>query len=401
MDSRRKKFCIISQYWAPDIVGDASRVKQIVGELERLGCDVTVITTQPHYPRGNRQGMKFRVMSASREGRVLVFRLGMPALSHSGFGSRFLLYSWFAAASFLPSVILGRGRISWVFSQRIFASYPAMLVRFLFRRTVISDATDIWPEAVVNTGLIAPRSPVFKLGRIAAKVAYLTSSRITTMTEKMRDFLVRTYGANPDRISVIPYGGRRLKVADSPPGGIFTVLYFGNLGPAYDFDVVLKAASELRDKQVRFIIRADGDNLSRLQMEKKEMGLGNLTFIPETLSEEKLSSLVSDANAFVLPIKKQVFPDVSFPGKLIEYIQSGRPTIVVGVGFPADLVTGYQAGLAVAPGDYKGLADAVMTLKDDAPLTSRFSANARRLGTMEFGEKVLNASVSRVIARVD
>jgi glycosyltransferase involved in cell wall biosynthesis len=339
-------------------------------------------------------------MSASHEGKVLFFRVGMPALSHSGFGNRFLLYSWFAAASFLPSVVLGRKSTHWVFSQRVFSSYPAMVVRLLFRRKVISDATDIWPEAVVNTGLIAPGSMVFRLGRVAAKVAYRMSSEVTTMTGKMRDFLVSEYGVSPERITIVPYGGRKLDVKDHPPKGTLTVLYFGNLGPAYDFDVVLKAASSLREQGVSFVIRADGDNLGALEKQKKELDLENLTFLPEPLSDEKLSTLVSGADVLVIPIKKQVFPDVSFPGKLIEYIQSGRPTIVVGEGYPADLVTRYQVGLAVAPGDYKGLAAAIVKLKGDTPLLNLLSANARRVGAAEFGEVALGESQLRLLAGV-
>jgi putative colanic acid biosynthesis glycosyltransferase WcaI len=398
MDSRRKKFCLVSQYWSPDIVGDAARVQQVVEGLERLNCDVTVITTQPHYPRGDRRGMKFRWMSASYEGRVLVFRLGMPALSHSGFGNRFLLYSWFAGGSFLPSVVLGRGSIHWAFSQRVFSSYPAMLMRFFFRRKVISDVTDVWPEAVVNTGLMAPNSTDFKVGRAAAKVAYLTSSRITTMTEKMRSFLATKYGISPGKVSIIPYGGRRLNVVDHPSSGRFTVLYFGNLGPAYDFEVVLRAASQMSD--VSFVIRGDGEDLGKLQKQKQDMSLANLTFMPAPLSDVELSSLVSEANALVLPMKKPFYPDVSFPGKLIEYIQTGRPTILVGGGYPADLVDRYQVGLTVASGDHKGLAAAIARLKGDTLLLNRLSGNARRVAAAEFGERAVDDSLSRLLAAV-
>jgi len=345
--------------------------------------------------------MKFRFMSASYEGKVLVFRLGMPPLSHSGFGSRFLLYSWFAAGSFLPSVVLGRGRIHWVFSQRVFATYPAILVRFLFRRTVISDETDIWPEAVVNTGLMAPGSLVFRLGRAATKVACLASSRVTTMTERMRAFLAANYGVNPKTVTLIPYGGRRLDTNAFPTPGKFRVLYYGNLGPAYDFGVVLKAASELRDDEVSFVIRADGDGMDTLKKQKDQLGLANLTFIQQPLGDKELASLVSDSSALLLPVKKQAFPDVSFAGKLIEYIQSGRPTILVGEGYPAELVAKYQVGLVLAPGDYKGLADAITKLKGDTTLLNFLSANARRVGAEEFGESVIKDSLLQLFVAVE
>jgi len=400
MYPRRKRFCVVSQYWSPDIVGDATRVQQIVEELSKLGCQVNVITTQPHYPRGDRKGTKFRFMSATYEKRVLVFRLGMPALSHSGFGSRFLLYSWFAAGSFLPSVVLGRGRIHWVFSQRVFATYPAMFARFLFRRAVISDETDIWPEAVVNTGLMTPGSFVFRLGRAAARVACAASTRVTTMTDRMRAFLAANYGVSPKKVSVIPYGGRRLDTSAVPTADRFTVLYYGNLGPAYDFEVVLKAASELRG-EVCFVIRADGEGMDTLKKRKEQLGLDNLTFIQQPLGEKELASLVSDASALVLPVKKQAFPDVSFPGKLVEYIQSGRPTILIGEGYPAELVAKYQVGLTLRPGDDKGLVDAIMKLKRDSVLLDHLSANARRAGTGEFGEGAIRDSLLQLLAVVE
>jgi glycosyltransferase involved in cell wall biosynthesis len=130
------------------------------------------------------------------------------------------------------------------------------------------------------------------------------------------------------------------------------------------------------------------------------MGLVNLRFVSEPLSDAGLASLVSSANALVLPIKKQVFPDVSFPGKLIEYVQSGRPTILVGEGYPAELVTRYQVGVTVAPGDYRGLVSAIKQLKEDVALANRISANAKRVGAEEFGEKALNESLAQVLAAV-
>ena len=397
---RHRRFLVISQYWSPDVVGDVSRVEQVVGGLRRLGCAVTVITSQPHYPRGDRKGYRFRPLSASNEDGVLVFRIGMPTLSHAGFARRFLLYSWFAAAALVPSLVLGRKSVHWAFSQRVFSTYSSIPARVFLRRTVVSDVTDIWPEAVVNTGYMSAGSVAFRMGRIAARCAYLSSSRITTMTTKMRSYLAVGYGVPPPRVSIVPYGGHPWKKAGSSSSR-FTVLYYGNLGPAYDFEAVLKIAYILRREEVSFVIRADGEGLGSLVRQSRILELQNVRFIPEALSESDLDSLVSEAAVLLLPMRRQTFTDASFPGKLVEYVQCGKPIVLIGDGLPAEIVAKNEVGLVVPAGDYNGGAKAIISIKKDAPLRERFFSNSRALQNTEFSEKRFNYALSELVTQLD
>ena len=396
-----KRFLVVSQYWTPDVVGDVSRVKQIVNELKRRGCGVTVLTTQPHYPRGDRKGQRFKMFSAGYEEGTLVFRVGMPSLEHRGFARRFILYSWFAAVSLLPSLVLGKDRIHWAFSQRVFSTYSSIPARLFLGRTVLSDVTDIWPEALANTGYLSPSSLAFSAARRVAKVAYISSSMLTTMTPQMKNLLSKGYRISPARVSVIPYAGKVLSVKGFVSTDGIEVLYFGNLGPAYDFDVILMAAYVLREKSVHFVIRGDGEDLDLLTRRSQSLALRNVTIIPETLTEQNLGSLISQASVLVLPMKDQIFRDVSFPGKLLEYQQTEKPVIQVGGGYPREIVAGHEFGLTVDAGDYQGLAEAIEKISSSPELRNMFSKNARTAKEKLPGEPQLVGSITELLSRID
>ena len=44
---------VIAQYFPPDMGGGATRAYNMAKGLSLAGCDVTVVTSFPHYPTGN------------------------------------------------------------------------------------------------------------------------------------------------------------------------------------------------------------------------------------------------------------------------------------------------------------------------------------------------------------
>ena len=77
------------------------------------------------------------------------------------------------------------------------------------------------------------------------------------------------------------------------------------------------------------------------------------------------------------------------PSKFYGVAAAGRPTIAVGdpAGEIAQLVTRYDCGAAIAPGDGLGLAKIIRALKDDRPRREQMGRNARNLLERSFRKR--------------
>jgi hypothetical protein len=101
-----KKICIISQYWLPDLNGDVVRLKNCIKVLINLGYEVTLITSLPHYPYGDRKGYKSKPIIIEKEKNIKIIRVYIPPLKHEGLHRRLILYITFTFTSLFPLFIL-------------------------------------------------------------------------------------------------------------------------------------------------------------------------------------------------------------------------------------------------------------------------------------------------------
>jgi colanic acid biosynthesis glycosyl transferase WcaI len=396
------KICLISEYWEPDVNGDVTRLKKVIEDLKKSGHQVTLITTAPHYPAGETKGYKFRLFNWSRENGMSVLRIKMPPLPHSSFATRFTLYFWFAALAIIPTIVLGRSKMVWAFSQRVFSTYTAMFAKLFWRARLVSDVTDVWPEALINTGYARIDSVIYRAARFAAKAAYRTSDEITTLTPQMAGMFREAYGVQKEKIRIIPNVGKESKpkasVNSEQQTRKFQILYYGNLGTNYDFAPVLKVAEKLKGEPVKFVIKASGGEwIQKIQWMKKEANLDNVELITRVLSEDELHDMVGEANALILSMGNHPFPDASFPIKFVEYLHAARPIIYIGRGYPRELVEKYKLGIASDWNDIDGVVKFIGLLRRDPVLCAEMGMKAKVIADEMFSETTFENSLGELL----
>jgi glycosyltransferase involved in cell wall biosynthesis len=338
-----KEICLVSQYWYPDINGDVTRLNNVIESLRKFGFKITLITTIPHYPKGDKKGYKNRLFKIEN-GEIRIIRVFMPSIEHKGFSKRLILYLFFSFLATFPILIYGKKYV-WIFSQRVFTTFSAIPAKFLHRTKIFSDITDIWPEALVNTGYAKNHGIVFKIGRFIAKVSYRISDCITTLTPRMKEIFVKEYGVSMNKVFILPNVAKRLPLKERK-GISKKILFYGNLGSNYDFKSILELAKFM--KEFKFIIKGTGEELESVKNEILKNKIENVELITDYLDEEELAELISEADAFILALKKQVFKDVSFPIKFVEYVCNGKPIIYIGdEDHVYELVNKYKLGIAL------------------------------------------------------
>jgi colanic acid biosynthesis glycosyl transferase WcaI len=168
------------------------------------------------------------------------------------------------------------------------------------------------------------------------------------------------------------------------------ILYSGNMGEKQGLEIIIDAAHLLSSyRDIRFVICGDG--AARPRLEQAAAGLSNVEFKP-LQPAERLNDLLALADVHVLPQRADA-ADLVLPSKLTNMMASARPVVATAAQGTqvADLVG--DCGIVVAPGDARGLADAVASLAGSLERRKSLGKRGRELAQQLWDkEAVLSAA---------
>lgn len=208
---------------------------------------------------------------------------------------------------------------------------------------------------------------------------------IVTVTEQMKDKLIRLGAADVPYVSVVPHGVELAGFAPTPAeqqpfadGGrtTCTLGYAGNLAPYQRIDLLLESVRRvLRARQdVRLVVVTD-DDAGKWEAEARRLGMQEaVRFV-----KSDLRNLPAILATFDIALNPRTACD-GLPYKLLNYMAAGKPVISFrgsAGGIPADAV------LAVPDGDTQAFAAAILHLLDDRALASKLGQRARQVAAEE------------------
>lgn len=235
------------------------------------------------------------------------------------------------------------------------------------------ELTDLWPEVLVDFGVLSPRSPVTWALRLWEKFLYRRAERIIMIWPRTEAYVAR-YGIPPGKIVWIPHVAdfrryEHLRDYDGRVRDRFTVEYLGAFVNFMAMEVILEAARllQLRGRHdIRFLLVGGGTQKDRLARLAGEMGLRSVEF-PGIVAKAEVWRAMAQADAFVVSLKNVPLLKYGISlNKACDYLASGRPTILA--GNPSfDPVREAHAGISVPAENPHALADAVETLASLSP----------------------------------
>lgn len=159
-------------------------------------------------------------------------------------------------------------------------------------------------------------------------------------------------------------------------------------------DVLMRAYVLLRERGVAF--RADmvggGALLASHRALARDLGLDDVLAIPGVVPD--VEPYLAEADVYVLPSRSEQSGALS----LIEALERGLPAVASDCdGIPEDL-EGSQAGILVAPGDERALADALERLIASPEERTRRGRAARELFDRRFSPEAFVADLDRIYA---
>ena len=363
------RILFLTQWFQPEPISKGLPFAQA---LAARGHNVEVLTGFPNYP-GGKLYPGYRVRPWQREimEGIPVNRVALyPSHDRSGL-RRMANYLSFALSSFvLGPWLVSRPEVIYVYNL-VTLGPTAFLLRRLFGAKVLLDVQDLWPESVINSGMLNNKMAHWIL--TAASVwAYRRADWITVQSPGFKRALGQR-GVSPDKIEVIYNWCNEIEQRPAPRDealaqqlGLddrFNVLFAGTMGVMQGLDTVLEAAQLCRERvpQAQFVLIGSGVERERLEAKAAAMGLVNVRFLPRQ-PPEAIGRFYALADALLVHLKDDPLFQITIPSKTQAYLYMGKPIIMAVRGDAADLVRQAGAGLICPPQDPAALAETVARL---------------------------------------
>jgi glycosyltransferase involved in cell wall biosynthesis len=272
---------------------------------------------------------------------------------------------------------------------------PALFLAKLKRVPLVIWVQDLWPQSLSATGYIKNRFILWfveKIVRFIYKHADLLLVQSQAFIEPVRllacDTPIKYYPNSVDEsFSRVP----EVNVPNLPGlGEAFSVVFAGNIGVAQAPEVILDAATLLKEnKDIHFVVFGDGTRREWMIEQVSRRGISNL-HLPGRYPVEDMPGFMQKASVLLVTLADREIFAATVPNKIQAYMAAGRPIIACMNGQGALLVDEAQAGYTVPAENHELLAEAVLRIfKLPAAERDRLGANARSYYRKHFDHKTL------------
>ena len=363
------RILVVSQYFWPE----AFRINEITKTLVEQGHHVDVLTGQPNYPEGIIH-TGYRAWSCGQEDFHLGVTVSRVPLIPRGKNSKVRL-----AINYLSFIVFGSLFGPWVQRGRsydvifvyglspLLLALPGLLLGWIKKVPVVIWVQDLWPQSLSATGYVRNRfilGAVERVVRFIYRYADLLLVQSRAFVELVRQLAdgtpIKYYPNSVDGSFINPSMEKNLDVFGLD--ALFSVMFTGNIGFAQAVDVIVDAATLLKEYQdIHFIVLGDGSRREWMLQQAKQRGLVTL-HLPGRFPIETMPGFMQKASVLLVTLADCEIFAATVPNKIQAYMAVGQPIIACMNGEGAQLVTEAQAGLSVSAEDGDGLAQAILAL---------------------------------------
>lgn len=366
-----KKILIFTQHFYPENF----RINEVARTLKiDYGCDVYIVTGKPNYPTGKLfKGYRMCGIFGEWCG-IKVFRLPIWLRGSGGRFNLFLNYMSFILSATIYSIFkLSKLKPDVVFcyaTSPLLQALPAIFYCKLFKKKLILNVQDLWPESLKATGYIKSHLVLSLVNKVVAWI-YKESNLILVQSKSFLKEISTKVPVN--KIIYWPNSIIDFYELDSSMSDLtkykflsnaeeFVILFAGNIGAAQSITTVLEAAVELKaEKKISFVILGDGSEKKFIQSEILSKCIDNVTLLG-TIPPSDMPSFYKRANVLLLTLTSEHIFSLTIPNKLQAYLCSGKPILAAINGEVAQIIRESSSGVVVPAEDSIGLAKAVKEL---------------------------------------
>jgi colanic acid biosynthesis glycosyl transferase WcaI len=394
---------IITTYFAPDAGAAAVRLSRLARLLVERGHQVTVLTTMPHYPKGQIDAAYRGKFTASESVEaVKVVRVWLKATPSPRISRRLISQMSFMITVFLRGLFLRRPDVILIEAQPMFTNFAGTALSLLRRVPMVQNVSDLWPDHLLSVGStlrsngMTARHPVYRVLRTLTDATYRRASQIIAMSPAWAQAIADYIGAT-DKIQVVYNGIDLERFSPQVDGTAFKakyglsatrkiVAFIGVFTTQNDFGTIFAAMQKLSDREdVQFVLVGTGVQAEIVQQliaqsgasadQVKALGWMDYADIPAAWAA---------ADVMLLALHDQPLYAGTVPAKYFEAFASGVPVVAAVQGIAAELLENSGAGIAVPCNDAEALSETVTRLLDDPVLRQQMGDAGRRYAIEHF-----------------
>lgn len=284
-------------------------------------------------------------------------------------------YEFMLSFYLLYSCIRNRPDVLYL-RQNSFPFFPIFLCKILKISSIVEVNGIVLDELKVNPNSQSFAYRVFSyLALRSEKFNYRYCDRIVSVTDKLKDELVRLYSIPENKIHVINNGANtdvfkpldleqtksRLKLENSKK----YVCFVGNLAAWQGVEFLIRASPLILEKcpDARFLIVGDGVMKDSLMKITLELRLSDKFIFTGRIPYENVPLYINAADVCVAPFIKERNSKIGLSAlKTYEYLACGKPIVASSISGVRDLIESSGGGVSVAPENPEELAAAVVKL---------------------------------------
>jgi glycosyltransferase involved in cell wall biosynthesis len=384
---RRPRVLYVNWVYGED--GGAIHVREVLRELELLGCDVRVLWHQ-----GVPESIGTAPAAYSRKPRFLAWLLHEPRELADNLPQ--VVREIREARQFMPD---------WILCRYKAGKWTSALVCRLQKIPMILEMNSLYEdEALVYGSEYLHYSPLM---RWMERLLVRRSEGVTVVSHPQRENLHRRYGVLPGRVLVNPNGARLpplpnhdarkasregLKIGEGP-----LVVFAGSFQRFHGSALLASAAERLlrRENPASFVILGDGP--TRSPLEDLAGRFPERVRLVGRLPVEETRAIVGACDIGVMPDSNPY----GSPIKVVEYMAAGLGIVAPDYPPIRELIDDGVSGLLFEPGDEEALLGHLELLIRDKSLRGQMGVAARaevhsHLSWRHNAERVLRFAQERI-----
>jgi colanic acid biosynthesis glycosyl transferase WcaI len=382
------RIILVNQFFWPDAAATSQLLTDVARHLAAQGHDVEVLCGESSYSGAE---------SADDRPPVTISRI--PCWSFTRGKGRLLSYATFFLGVLFKGLTVPRADVVMTLTTPPMLLVAGTVLQKLKHGRHFIWEMDLFPEALVDLGMLESRSWVVRLlGRIS-DFSRRRAERVIVLGDCMRRRLLAR-GISGDRIVVAENwaDGRQIFPLPSAPAGPLTILYSGNLGLTHECETLMFAMDRLKhNSRFRFRFVGGGPQRASLEAFCQQRGIENVSFEAYCSREDLASSLAAGDVGLVTQRTSCVGTVV--PSKVYGLMAAGRPILYIG---PKESTAGqtvrrFQCGWQVDCGDGQGLVSLLQQLEADRDFVHAAGARAREAFLEHYDLHLGVARITRII----
>jgi len=388
----------------------SARVYELSRRWVSQNSEVIILTGFPNHPTGvipeDYRGKSF--LREDVDG-IKIIRTYIFATANKGFIKRILSYISFMFSSIIQGTgTSGKQDVIIASSPQFFVGIAGYIISRLKSIPFIFEIRDLWPESIVQLGLLKSKFVISILEWIEIFL-YKRAAHIIAVTDSTVDILVKR-GIQKEKISVIK-NGVDLKLFNYQDNQTslkdkygfkdkFIVSYIGTHGLSHALDKVLESAELIKDKKdIVFLLVGEGAEKEKLQIVAKEKSLSNVVFVDQ-INKSQLPDYYALSDIVLVTLRKLPLFKHVIPSKLFEIMAMKRPIIISVDGEARKIVENANSGIFAEPEKPIELKNTINEFYEDSDKRKQLGENGRNFVVENFNRDKLADNYLTIIKNV-